>query len=247
MSFAGNADGGGKVNIADWFTLDWSSVGITQLTLGDLVNLQTDDKGNLSIESPVWNDFIESLEWPAAIADFAWSAYISVLSWPASIAGFLWETYVSALEWPGSIAEFAWDTFVSALTWPLEAISAFAWDTFVTVLSWPGAIGSFSWSKFITGVDLAALIPDFPGWAALFNNLNPFASNDDPGYDSSGSIGGSGRSALSDVGRMGNLALAGAVGGVTNNNTVNIYADNIGTQEDAEALAYRIARRLGGR
>lgn len=202
---------------------------VSKLSIGDLVTFETDEQGNITIESPVWDDFIDSLDWSTVIDAFAWADWIVKLIWPAATGSFSWSTFIDDLSWPtDTIDAFSWSTFVSALTWPLEKIISFDWSSFVPKITWPSAIADFSWRNFVTGVNLSALIPTFPGWSNLFNSINPFASNDSPSFDSGGSIGGDGRSTF------------GRPGGAT----VIIQNVTINNGQDVEEIAYTIAKRM---
>jgi hypothetical protein len=218
-----NDGSGSKLTWGDLF--DFSSdftTGIKKLTLGDFISFETGGAQGLVIESPMWDNFIEKLDWATVVL------------------GVTWTEFIDNLEWPTSIGEFDWGTWVSSLLWP-DATQSFSWSTWVSSLSWPGSIASFSWKSFITGINLSALVPEFPGWSALFDQLNPFGdapAGDNSTATSEGSIGGQNRSAL---GRsvLGATALQPAF--VVNGDI------NIRSAEDLDTLAYKVASRMAGR
>lgn len=169
---------------------------------------------NLEIAGPTWSEFITKLVWGEVVPNLSWADWLAKILWSDYVPGMTWSDFLDSLSWGDYIASFSWSDFVPKL-------------------AWPASITGFSWSSFITGINLSALVPTFPGWTSLFNQLNPFGSapaDVNPGATSSGSIGGSGRSLLD---RSGPLVQMGDV----------IVKD----RQDAEALAYGIARRLAYR
>ncbi len=203
-----------KITWGDIFDLSRDNLGITRLTINDFITFERDAKGNISLPDFQWNEFITKLVWGEYIPNLTWS------DWALKI---LWADYVPGMSWSDYLDKVPWGDYVNGLSW----------SDFIPKLSWPAAISGFSWKSFITGIDLSALVPTFPGWTTLFNQLNPFGSapaDVNPGATSSGSIGGSGRSGLTRSGPL-----------------VQIDNVNVTDRQDVEALAYGIARRLAYR
>ncbi len=203
-----------KITWGDIFDLSRDNLGITRLTIDDFITFERDAKGNISLPDFNWTEFITKLVWGDYIPNLTWS------DWALKI---LWGDYIPGMTWGDYLDKVPWGDYVKGLSW----------SDFIPKLSWPASITGFNWSSFITGINLSALVPTFPGWTTLFQQLNPFGSapaDVNPGATSEGSIGGSTRSGLTRSGPL-----------------VQIDNVNVTDRQDAEALAYGIARRLAYR
>jgi hypothetical protein len=227
--------------------------GIDKLQIGDFINLESLTASALfgKALSELSSGLGQALEDAAANLGEKLKApqwVMDLINWKPfggkanlEVEGPTWSEFIESFKWGDFIDDFDWGTWISELLWP-DATQSFSWATWVSNLLWPGSIASFSWKSFITGINLSALVPEFPGWTALFDQLNPFGdapAGDNSTATSDGSIGGSGpRSAL---GRSSFGATALQPAFVVNGDI------NIRSAEDLDTLAYKVASRMAGR
>lgn len=140
-----------------------------------------------SVQSLSWDSFVTALSsWATYVTSLPWGSYVTALAdWGNFIAAITWASFVANVNWPSFIEGMSWSSFVGNVDWSTW-ISAIEWAGFVAALAWSIFIPSLSWSSFVPYVDLSSYIPSFPGWGAVFGNLNPFGGSDTPGQNASG-------------------------------------------------------------
>lgn len=247
-----------KITYGDLFDLTVGK-GIDKLQIGDFINLESvsadalfgsalselskglgqslaDAASNLgtALEAPAW---VQSLiDWKPSDGPPQWVA--NLLAWkipdvPAVIAQLL------AWVWPGAPTEIG---DILKWVWPdappsIATLVSWAWPEFsATVTSAINRITNFkfpelkapAWLDRLTSFSIPA-----PAWVTALLNWTPSL----PSW-----LGGGGASTSRGDERslFGGGAAAGAV-------TVNLGPVYVSSQEDAEAIAYKVARRLGGR
>lgn len=216
-----SGEDGTKLTWGDIFNFSSDETGITKLTIDDLISFTVDEKGNIASPDFEWSEFITKLVWGDMIPNLTW------VDWLVKI---LWADYVPGMTWSDYLDKVVWGDFVKSISWS-DFVPDIDWASFVPKITWPLSISNFSWRSFITGINLSTLVPAFPGWTTLFQQLNPWGDAPPPtSSGSSGSFGGGGGS-----------------GGFGGRSLVTIENVNVGSREDAEALAYGIAKRLAYR
>lgn len=247
-----------KITYGDIFDFTLGADGITKLQIGDFIDVEGLTAadlfgGALSDLSKTLGGTLEELaaglviDAPQWVQDLVnWKPEQGAPAWVTSLLAWAWPgvpTTIASLltwTWPGAPADIS---SLLAWAWPdapadISRILAWAWPDFGAGLtSMINKVTSFKWPELKAPAWLTQLtnltIPT-PAWVTSLINalngfelpdLNPFnnSSNANPGATSQGSIGRSLQP------------------------TVNLGPVYVNNREDAEAMAYSIARRMGGR
>ena len=246
-----------KITYGDLFDLTVGK-GIDKLQIGDFINLESisadalfgnalselskglgkslaDAASNLgeALEAPQW--VMDLINWKPADGPPQWVTNLLAWMFPslppllATLLVWAWPTppteIGSILKWtwpdpPPSITtlvSWVWPEFSATVTSAINRITNFKFPE-LEVPAWLDRLTNFSIPAPAWVTRLLNWTPSLPSW------LGGSGASDN-GYSSEGSIG---RSAMQPV-------------------TVNLGPVYVNSQEDAEAIAYKVARRLGGR
>lgn len=256
-----NDGGSAKITWGDIFDLS-NKQGLVRLQIGDFIDVEgvtadalfgnalselskglgkslADAASNLgeALEAPQW--VMDLINWKPADGPPQWVTNLLAWMFPslppllATLLVWAWPTppteIGSILKWvwpdaPPSIATlvtWAWPEFSATVTSAIARITSFKFPE-LKAPAWLDRLANFSIPSPAWVTALLNWSPSLPSW------LGGRASADN-GYSSDGSIGRS------------------AMAGATSTVTVNLGPVYVNSQEDAEAIAYKVARRLGGR